>query len=216
MFAGARRCWSAPCWCVELFSQFIFVTLYAGVVVDILHDSCHYIDFNLCDGESDAKPASAVTPVAALKIAASTSRDELDIGPREPLKETDKTRVMFKPALVARLGAVARKLLEVVDIIQRSSSPELAQFTEIWKIQWHFEATMFIENRLEMQDSYTYYSLAACNRWLSNCNIFTMAHDHPHTLHHFQQHLLHCCRRCAATCTLYPARPPLRRIAADF
>ena len=71
---------------------------------------------------------------------------------------------MFDPSLVARLGTVARKLLEAVDIIQKSSSVELARHTEQWKIQWHVEAYIFISNRMEMQDTRTFYSLAACNR----------------------------------------------------
>jgi hypothetical protein len=142
-----------------------------GVVVDILHDACRYDDFNLCDSESDGKQTSAsVLAVSMPKLPLSVSREDSDTSlregqsPKEPQKETERTGVMFKPALVARLGAVARKLLEVVDVIQRSSSAALSQFTEIWKIQWHFEATMFIENRLEMQDTNTYFSIAACNR----------------------------------------------------
>jgi len=69
-----------------------------------------------------------------------------------------------KRPCVSGLGTIARKLLEAVDIIQKSSSAELGRHTEQWKIQWHVEAYMFISNRMEMQDTKTFHSLAACNR----------------------------------------------------
>ena len=144
-----------------------------GVIIGILRDACNFSDFSLCDHTVDAKQAaSGVTALAAPPLMPSINRDDLIERPsivslKEPQTETDRTRVRFKHSLVARLGAIARKLLEVVDIIQRSSSTELTQFTEIWKIQWHFEATMFIENRLEMQHVNTLYSIAACNRSFS-------------------------------------------------
>jgi hypothetical protein len=126
------------------------------VIVGILRSACSYIDFNLSDSED--------SPKSALR------RESVDESSREvqPSKlsqqEADKTRVMFNPSLVGRLCTIARKLLEVVDIIQKGSSPDLAQLTEQWKIQWHVEAYMFISNRTEMRESKTFYSLVACNR----------------------------------------------------
>ena len=133
-----------------------------GVIVSILRDACHYKDFSLHDYDADPAHNSF-----RQRSSPSASRsDVVDDSPPEPQhnKESERTRVMFKPSLVARLGTIARKLLEAVDIIQKSSSAELGRHTEQWKIQWHVEAYMFISNRMEMQDTKTFHSLAACNR----------------------------------------------------
>ena len=126
------------------------------VIVGILRTTCSYIDFNLSD--SDDSPKSTMR------------RESIDDSSRDAQlsktnqQEADKTRVMFNPSLVSRLGIIARKLLEVVDIIQKGSSPDLAQLTEQWRIQWHVESYMFVSNRTEMRESKTFYSLVACNR----------------------------------------------------
>lgn len=126
------------------------------VIVGILRTTCSYIDFNLSD--CDDSPKSTMR------------RESIDDSSRDGQvsksnqQEADKTRVMFNPSLVGRLGTIARKLLEVVDIIQKSSSPDLAQLTEQWRVQWHVESYMFVSNRTEMRESKTFYSLVACNR----------------------------------------------------
>jgi hypothetical protein len=178
----------------------------------------------LFDHDVDAKQtASGVVALTAPASAPSISRDELNEGSRspifpiEPQTDSDRTRIMFRPSLVVRLGAIARKLLEVVDMIQRSSSTELTQFTEIWKIQWHFEATMFIENRLEMQDINTWYNIAACNRSFSICALLPfLSPPPPHPAHTLisPQHLLCRCQRRASSRTVVPSRSPVHRDAS--
>jgi hypothetical protein len=142
------------------------------VIVGILRNSCNYSDFNLSNTDNEPKFVSA-SPVSRIERRGSAesvsnhtlSADFDSVASLLPNKEISvQTRVMFSPSLVGRLGSVARKLLEVVDIIQKSSSSELAEFTEQWKVQWHVEAYMFISNRTERRDTKTFYSLAACNR----------------------------------------------------
>jgi hypothetical protein len=177
------------------------------VIVGILRSACHYSDFNMSHSDVIPKHAASAGASAGPRNDKNEFFDEpAKDAPRKSQvldqpKETE-SRVLFNPSLVGRLGIIARKLLEVVEMIRKSSSAELAQLTEQWRIQWHVEAYMFIINRTERRDTRTFYSLAACNR---RDPPTPGRHPPPHTLP--LQHLLRCGQRRAAPCTVLATRP---------
>jgi len=116
------------------------------LVVSILRDECHYRAFHssgLLSHDSDAS-------------------FELSVPDRAD--STQRPRVIFNPSLVARLGTIARKLIEVIEVIHKSSSADLAGSTEIWRQQWHNEAYSFIANISDQKVQQRTCSIAACNR----------------------------------------------------
>jgi hypothetical protein len=190
------------------------------VVIGILLTGCHYEDFNLC-----CYPHAPAVPDAVTKFITPTSvsrgephGDIVREGVSGSVEragvgsDPDKIPVMFKPELVTRLGTIARKLLTVIDIIHKSSSAVLAQVTEVWKFQWHFEARVFIENRVEIKDGKPSHNLAACNR-----RVLTFFHNQ---LLFFLltfvngQYLLRGCRRCSLSCSFIPPESLVHRNAA--
>jgi len=130
------------------------------LVVGILRNECHYNSFH-CYAITADESGSKFGIVASLRTSSETS---LEHATSDRTQSAQRHLVMFSPSLISRLGSVARKLVEVIDTIHKSSSPELANSTEIWRQQWHNEAYSFIANISDQKDTRRTCSLAACNR----------------------------------------------------